>query len=192
EVYARAEDLCMPGYVGYNSRTSCTLTTCHAAPCLDDRQPQGLARCAVYVKRELLQAEVPVADLVGRTLRVLCRPHTPRRGGHRPGQRVHPTLPTQGPQLSSATSAPTGEGLPALRRRQRPPSGLGWPQDRPTRQRGPGHPAAAGPGDTQHRGCHLPPSRSPGHQHSHRPQRGHGGLPVRLVAVSGRLGLGPG
>ncbi|KAL1471853.1 hypothetical protein MTO96_039670 [Rhipicephalus appendiculatus] len=30
----------------------------------------------------------------------------------------------------------------------------------------------------KHRGRHLPPSRSPGHQHSHRPQHGHGGLPV--------------
>ncbi|KAL1473796.1 hypothetical protein MTO96_038460 [Rhipicephalus appendiculatus] len=34
-------------------------------PCLDDSHEQGPARCAVYVKRELLQAEVPVADLVG-------------------------------------------------------------------------------------------------------------------------------
>ncbi|KAL1470459.1 hypothetical protein MTO96_040419 [Rhipicephalus appendiculatus] len=33
------------------------------APCLDDGHQQGPARCAVYVKRELLQAEVPVADL---------------------------------------------------------------------------------------------------------------------------------
>ncbi|KAL1477993.1 hypothetical protein MTO96_002575 [Rhipicephalus appendiculatus] len=65
EVYAQAEDLRLPGYVGYSSRTSCILTTCHDAPCLDDSHTQGLARCAVYVKRELLQAEVPVADLVG-------------------------------------------------------------------------------------------------------------------------------
>ncbi|KAL1447722.1 hypothetical protein MTO96_028395 [Rhipicephalus appendiculatus] len=44
---------------------SCTLATCQAAPCLDDSHQQGPARCAIYVKRELLQAEVPAADLVG-------------------------------------------------------------------------------------------------------------------------------
>ncbi|KAH7962693.1 hypothetical protein HPB52_017513 [Rhipicephalus sanguineus] len=65
EVYAQAEEVRLPGYVGYSSRTRCTLDACHAAPCLDDCHPQGTARCAVYVKRELLQAEVPVADLVG-------------------------------------------------------------------------------------------------------------------------------
>ena len=65
EVYARAEDLRLQGYVGYSSRTSCTLTTCNAAPCLEDSHQQGRPRCAVYVRRELLQAEVPVADLVG-------------------------------------------------------------------------------------------------------------------------------
>ncbi|KAH7956324.1 hypothetical protein HPB52_008145 [Rhipicephalus sanguineus] len=65
QVYAQAEEVRLPGYVGYSSRTRCTLDTCHAAPCLDDCHPQGTARCAVYVKRELLQAEVPVADLVG-------------------------------------------------------------------------------------------------------------------------------
>lgn len=65
KVYAQAEDFRLPGYMGYSSRAGCTLATCNAAPCLDDSHQQRRARCAVYVKRELLQAEVPVADLVG-------------------------------------------------------------------------------------------------------------------------------
>ncbi|KAL1414255.1 hypothetical protein MTO96_007619 [Rhipicephalus appendiculatus] len=56
---------CRATWATYSSRTSLTLTACHATPCVDDSHPQGLARCIVYVKRELLQAEVPVADLVG-------------------------------------------------------------------------------------------------------------------------------
>ncbi|KAL1442436.1 hypothetical protein MTO96_046419, partial [Rhipicephalus appendiculatus] len=89
---------------------------------------QGLARCAVYVKRELLQAEVPVADLVGGPFEC-CAVRIRLDGeGHRRGQRVHPTLPTLGPQLSSAT----GKGLPALRRHSHPPqsSTSASPRDR--------------------------------------------------------------
>ncbi|XP_075744240.1 uncharacterized protein LOC142803025 [Rhipicephalus microplus] len=65
EVYAGVEDLRLPGYVGYSSRTGCTLATCHDAPCLNDGHQQGRFWCAVYAKRELPQAEVKVADLVG-------------------------------------------------------------------------------------------------------------------------------
>lgn len=64
EVYVAAEELRLPVYVGYSSRTSCARADCHAVPCLDDSHKQGAPRCAVYVKRELLQAEVSVADLV--------------------------------------------------------------------------------------------------------------------------------
>ncbi|XP_037521857.1 uncharacterized protein LOC119399114 [Rhipicephalus sanguineus] len=65
EVYARADEVRLPGYVGYSSRTGCTLGSCHAAPCLEENHPQGNARCAIYVRRELAQAEVTVADLAG-------------------------------------------------------------------------------------------------------------------------------
>ncbi|XP_072141608.1 uncharacterized protein [Dermacentor andersoni] len=43
---------------------SCILEHCHVAPCLHDEYWQGPPRCALYVRRELLQAEVNVADLV--------------------------------------------------------------------------------------------------------------------------------
>nr|XP_050030522.1 uncharacterized protein LOC126526708 [Dermacentor andersoni] len=65
EVYATGEDLRLPGYVGYSSRTSCTLQPCVATPCLNKEHPQGLPRCAVYVRAGVLQAEVDVADLTG-------------------------------------------------------------------------------------------------------------------------------
>ncbi|XP_070381331.1 uncharacterized protein [Dermacentor albipictus] len=43
---------------------SCILEHCHVAPRLHDDYWQGPPRCALYVRRELLQAEVNVADLV--------------------------------------------------------------------------------------------------------------------------------
>ncbi|KAL1442874.1 hypothetical protein MTO96_030576 [Rhipicephalus appendiculatus] len=64
EVYAAAAGLRLPGYVGHSSRTSYTSESCQSAPCLDEGYHQGAPQCAVYVRRELLQAEVHVADLL--------------------------------------------------------------------------------------------------------------------------------
>ncbi|KAL1444017.1 hypothetical protein MTO96_030078, partial [Rhipicephalus appendiculatus] len=54
-------DLRLPGYIGYSSTTSCTLESCDAAPCLVNEHPQGKARCAVYVRRELPHTHIDVA-----------------------------------------------------------------------------------------------------------------------------------
>lgn len=64
EVYAAAANLRLPGYVGYSSLTSCNRESCQSAPCLDEGHQQGSPRCAIYVRRELSQAEVHVADLL--------------------------------------------------------------------------------------------------------------------------------
>lgn len=60
-----ADDLRLPGYVGYSSRTSGTLQPCTATPCLHKDHPQRPPRSAVYVRAAVLQAEVDVVDLTG-------------------------------------------------------------------------------------------------------------------------------
>lgn len=68
EVYVAATDLRLPGYIGYQSITSCTLDTCQDAPCIASAHPQGRPRCAVYVRRELPHVHINVADVTGGAL----------------------------------------------------------------------------------------------------------------------------
>ncbi|XP_037501849.1 uncharacterized protein LOC119375889 [Rhipicephalus sanguineus] len=68
EVYVATADLRLPGYIGYHSATSCILDSCQAAPCMVSAHPQGRPRCAVYVRRELPQANINVADVTGGAL----------------------------------------------------------------------------------------------------------------------------
>ncbi|KAH7968692.1 hypothetical protein HPB52_010659 [Rhipicephalus sanguineus] len=65
EVRGTAFDLRLPGYVGYNGATSCTVDSCRATPCLDSNHPQDTPRVAVYVRRELPHVVVDVASATG-------------------------------------------------------------------------------------------------------------------------------
>lgn len=65
EVRGTAFDLRLPGYVGYNGATSCTVDSCGATPCLDSNHPQDTPRVAVYVRRELPHVVVDVASATG-------------------------------------------------------------------------------------------------------------------------------
>ncbi|KAL1481843.1 hypothetical protein MTO96_034158 [Rhipicephalus appendiculatus] len=145
-------------------------------PCLDDSHQQGPARCAAYVKRELLQAEVPVADLVGGPFEC-CAVRIRLEGGGdttvasvyiRPQQAWDPRCLRQLAHRLGREFLLCGDvnaHHPAWGGRRPDPRGR---EVRDVLQ----------PGDPQHWGRHLRPPRAPSHQHGHRPQRGHGGLPA--------------
>lgn len=100
EVYVAAEDLRLPGYIGYSSTTSCTLESCDAVPCLVSEHPQGKPRCAVYVRRELPHTHIDVANVTAGALEccavtVRLRPNGQpitlgRLSDHFTGHYVHP------------------------------------------------------------------------------------------------------
>lgn len=154
---------------------------------------QGLARCAVYMKRGLLQAEVSVADLVGGPFECCA---------------VYVHLDGATPWWPVCTSYPRSPGWdPSCL--QQLPHRL-W-KDFLLCGDVNVHHAAWGGRKTDLRGrevrnillqlglvilfeCwghHLPLSRSQCHQHSRRLQPGHGGLLVHLIVVFGHLGFGP-
>ncbi|KAH7971352.1 hypothetical protein HPB49_022336 [Dermacentor silvarum] len=54
ESYARAEEVSLPGYIGYSSASDCAMPD--AAPCSVDAHPPGRPRVAVYVRAALPHA----------------------------------------------------------------------------------------------------------------------------------------
>ncbi|KAH7985113.1 hypothetical protein HPB49_026590 [Dermacentor silvarum] len=63
ETHARAEEISLPGYIGYSSASDCALPECAAAPCSDDAHPPGRPRVAVYVRATLPHVRVPTDHL---------------------------------------------------------------------------------------------------------------------------------
>ncbi|KAL1482685.1 hypothetical protein MTO96_050303 [Rhipicephalus appendiculatus] len=118
----RAEELRLPGYVGYSSRTGCTLAACNAAPCLDDSHQHGT--CPLRRVREAgASTSRGTRGRLGRwSLRVLCCPHTLRGGGggHHRGQLVHP-----GPGVPRGGLADLPAAIQAGHGRRGPPASAG-------------------------------------------------------------------
>ncbi|KAK8775201.1 hypothetical protein V5799_031452, partial [Amblyomma americanum] len=79
ETYTRADDLVLPGYLGYSSPTECALVTCADIPCTDAAHPPGSPRAAIYVRASFAHHVVPTADLTGGP--VECVAVTVRLGG---------------------------------------------------------------------------------------------------------------
>ncbi|KAL1447855.1 hypothetical protein MTO96_044204 [Rhipicephalus appendiculatus] len=63
EVYVTSGSLRLPGFVGYCSNTSCTVSEFSDLPCLVDGHPQDAARCVVYVRDSIPHTVVRVDDL---------------------------------------------------------------------------------------------------------------------------------
>ncbi|XP_070395457.1 uncharacterized protein [Dermacentor albipictus] len=63
ETYARAEEVSLPGYIGYSSPTECRRDDCDAAPCTDAAHPPGSPRAAVYVRVSLPHALIATEHL---------------------------------------------------------------------------------------------------------------------------------
>lgn len=59
ETYARAEEVSLPGYIGYSSPTQCALAECNSVPCTDISHPPGKPRAALYIRASLAHAVVP-------------------------------------------------------------------------------------------------------------------------------------
>ncbi|KAL1435072.1 hypothetical protein MTO96_001618 [Rhipicephalus appendiculatus] len=73
EVYITSGSLRLPGFFGYCSTTSCTVSECSDVPCLVDGHPQDAARCAVYVCTSIPNIVVRVDDLTSGLLELTVR-----------------------------------------------------------------------------------------------------------------------
>ncbi|KAK8766157.1 hypothetical protein V5799_007062 [Amblyomma americanum] len=64
ETHVRAEEIKIPGYIGYSGPTSCAASSCSAVPCYDAAHRTGAPRTAIYVRTSLPHVVVSVGDLV--------------------------------------------------------------------------------------------------------------------------------
>ncbi|KAK8761644.1 hypothetical protein V5799_027089 [Amblyomma americanum] len=64
ETHVRAEEIKIPGDIGYSGPTSCATTSCSAVPCYDAAHRTGAPRTAIYVRTSLPHVVVSVGDLV--------------------------------------------------------------------------------------------------------------------------------
>lgn len=62
-MYAAAEDLRLPGYIGYSSTTPCTRNSCETVLCLVSEQPQDKLRCLVYERLKQPHTHIDVANI---------------------------------------------------------------------------------------------------------------------------------
>ncbi|KAK8767686.1 hypothetical protein V5799_005535 [Amblyomma americanum] len=72
EAYLRPGEIGIPGYVAYNSRSSCLLTTCSADPCLDRQHPPGRSRAVLFIRSALPQAEINVDNALVAPMECVC------------------------------------------------------------------------------------------------------------------------
>lgn len=83
EVGVAVDELRLPGYVGYQGATACTVESCTDTPCTTGGHPQGKPRVAIYVRRELQHAHIDVSGVMGGAssvvqCRCVCAVLTPR------------------------------------------------------------------------------------------------------------------